>query len=117
MEALLGEYEAGNTGDRRMAALGVAHGQDLATVRDNASRRQQELSFAESAAIGGTRVKLASLRAPERPSSSGLALGLAGSALQFGSRMNQIDNPHPGAGTRSGSSAIEPWRRNGSGGD
>lgn len=36
LDTLLGEYGSGGTGQRRFATLGIAHGQDLATIMDNA---------------------------------------------------------------------------------
>jgi len=117
LEALLGEYGAGNTGDRRLATLGVRQGQDLATLTDNASKRQQELGFSESAAIGSTRGKLASLRPSERPSKLGLGLQIGSATTTAGMRYHDIKNPRPGAAAGPGSASIERWLRNGSGGD
>jgi len=94
LDALLGEYGIGNTGDRRLAALGIAQGQDLATVRDNATRGQAELGLAESADVASIRSRVTGLPVAQRPSGAGLALGLAGSALQLGSRLDAINDPH-----------------------
>lgn len=94
-EALIGEGGAGNTGNRRLSTLGSQAGQDMATLRDNATKVQQELGFASAAASNSSRQKMASLRAPDRPSLLGTALTIGAAGIQYGNRMNEIKNPKP----------------------
>jgi hypothetical protein len=91
LEALIGEYGGGGTGDRQLASLGVRQGQDRATLADNASRRQQEISLGAAADIGSIRSKGASVA---RPSLAGLGLSLASSSLQFAGRQQSIKDPY-----------------------
>jgi|GEM_PF-6152523 len=100
LEALLGEYGGGNTGDRKLAAIGIQQGQDLATVRSNATKKQAELGYQESSDLWNISNQVHSLTPAVRPSALGAGLTIAGAGLQLGSRLHDIKNPKPGAGTR-----------------
>jgi hypothetical protein len=99
LDALIGESGGGNTGTRQLATLGTRQGQDLATLSSNFTKRQAEMGFQQSAAIGSTRAKASTLRPGERPSMLGTGLTIAGATLQGGSRMNEI-NKRPAAGSK-----------------
>lgn len=90
-DALIGEGAAGNTANRRMAAIGIRQGEDLATLKTNANRVQSELGF-QASAISNQRIqKVASLRAPERPSLFGTALTIGAAGIQYGNNLNRIN--------------------------
>lgn len=100
METLLGETGGGGTADRRLTTLGVRQGQDLATMASNATHRQSELGFQESAGLASTRSKVTQLRPGVAPSKAGLALDIAGIALTTAGRYNTVNNPKPSAGVK-----------------
>lgn len=91
LDAILGEGFAGNTAGRKVAAMGIKQGQDVATLTSNSNRVQAELGFATSAASNAKNQKVASLRPGERPSLLGTALTIGGAGLQYGSSMNKIN--------------------------
>lgn len=96
VDALLGEGFAGNSGDRRTAALGIRQGQDMATLTSNASRVQSELGYASMAASNSARQKMASLRPADHPSKFGTALTIAGHGLTYAKTMNDLKAPPRG---------------------
>lgn len=100
LDALIGEYGGGNTGERRLATLGMAQGQDLATMQSNAQKASAEAGFQGTAALSSINSKVTGLTPGMKPSSTGLALNLASTALTAGSRYQTINNPKPGAGTK-----------------
>lgn len=100
LDAMLGELGSGNTASRRLATLSTRQGQDLATITSNARRQQVEASLSEAATVGSIRSKATALRPGERPSKAGLAMTLGSTALQAGTRLQTINNPKPGAGTK-----------------
>ncbi len=93
LAAMLGEFGGGNTGERRLATIGVQQGQDLATIQSNADRKQSELSLNENAQITSIRNKTSALPMVSQPSLAGTALSIAGSGIQYADRMNKINNP------------------------
>lgn len=97
MDTLLGEFgAAGGSADRRLATLSVRQGQDLATLRSNATKSQQEISMgARSDLISIANAGASQQRAVARPSLIGTGLTIAGAALQYGDRKRQMDNPMP----------------------
>lgn len=98
LDALLGEYGGGSTANRRLSTLGIQNGQDLATLSANAQRRQGDLSMGERADLYSIRSKAA---AAPRPSVLGTGLTIASAGLQYGNRLNEINNPkQPGSGVR-----------------
>lgn len=100
MDALLGEFgAAGGSADRRLATLGVRQGQDIATLKSNATAAQQEISMgARSDLISIANAGASQQRAVVRPSVLGTGLTIASAALQYGDRKRRIDNPMPGSG-------------------
>jgi hypothetical protein len=100
LDTLIGEQGGGNTGNRQLTALGVRQGQDYATMASNASNKQAELGFQESATLNSTRSKVTQLRPGVGPSGSSLALSLASTALTTAGRYQSINNPKPNAGTK-----------------
>jgi hypothetical protein len=89
-DALVGEGFAGNTAERRAASTSIHHGQDLATLRINATRRQSELGFEGLAVSNSARHKMASLRAADRPSKLGAALTIAGHGVTYAKTMSDL---------------------------
>jgi predicted flap endonuclease-1-like 5' DNA nuclease len=99
LDALLGEYGGGVSADRRLASLGIREGQDLATLKSNATKQQQAIGMGSRADQHSLAVQAASLRPAERPSALGAGLTIASAALNYGQRMNTINNPKPGSGS------------------
>ncbi len=91
MDAILGEGFAGNTGERRTAAMGIRQGNDMATLNSNASKVQAELGYASMAASNTRNQRIASLRDATGPSAFGTALTIAGSAMRTGQDINKIN--------------------------
>lgn len=93
LDAILGEGFAGNSGNRQLTTVGMKHGEGFATLASNANKVQAELGFASSAASNARNQKIASLRAPDRPSKFGTALTIAGHGLTYAKTMSSLREP------------------------
>lgn len=96
VDALLSEGFSGNSGDRRLSAMGIRQGQDMATLTSNASRVQSELGYSSMAASNTARQKMASLRPSDHPSKFGAALTIAGHGLSYAKTLEGLNKPRNG---------------------
>lgn len=110
LDALIGEYGGGVTGERRLSSLAMQQGQDLATISDTAAKRQQEISLGTAGDLRSINSKYSTLPSVNRPSRAGLGASLASSVLTFGAKRNEINNPKPGAGTGTAQAQYDMYK-------
>jgi hypothetical protein len=90
-DALIGEGFGGNSGDRKLATMGIRQGQDLATIASNARKSAAEVQMGTANSVNATGQKFASLRPGDRPSALGAVLQLGGAAIDYKTSMNKIN--------------------------
>lgn len=89
-DAIASEAGGGVTSDRARAALGIAQGQDLATITSNARKQQAEIGFGDLASASRQTQANASIQSVQRPSLLQAGLTIAGAGVKYQTDMNKL---------------------------
>ena len=89
-DAIASEAGGGVSSDRARGAMGIAQGQDLATITSNARKQQAEIGFSDLASASRLKQANASIQSVKRPSLLEAGLTIAGAGVNYQSSVNKI---------------------------
>jgi hypothetical protein len=89
-DAISGESGGGVTSQRKAAAIGIANGQDQATIASNAQKQQVEIGFGDFASANRAKAGIDAIQSVRKPSLLQAGLTIAGNGLSAYTKDQQI---------------------------